>query len=279
MEIMFNELSIFPLCIDKYTAAEKMKTFVTTFAEAKKNGFRRIRSDKYSYEIELSKGYTIKDWLHDNSVPKRLRENLISVFVHPFINEEDETVEADFITNDFYFENKKYDIQYQKCYGLAAAYLYQTLSLSLASNNLWKKERLYIIIASEEEKKSEIVYNIAEYSSFSDTDLAAYVEKIGDIELLESSLTEDEKEIKISEHHGKAELTEFAEKLKKSPFVEIIRSTDWGGKNFIRKVYKDGVIEIVLVNTKRQYALWIQTTGRNIREAKEIAEIIEQKYY
>ena len=47
---------------------------------------------------------------------------------------------------------------------------------------------------------------------------------------------------------------------------------------FATKCYAPGIIEIVLVNSERQYALHVQTTGRNYRETKAIAEIITERY-
>ena len=57
-----------------------------------------------------------------------------------------------------------------------------------------------------------------------------------------------------------------------------MRSTNWGGKNFIRKKHKNGVIEIVLIDSEKEYALWVQTTGRNYRETEVIAKKIEERY-
>jgi hypothetical protein len=57
-----------------------------------------------------------------------------------------------------------------------------------------------------------------------------------------------------------------------------MRSTNWGGNAFIRKVHKEGIIEIVLFKTERQYALLVKTTGRNLRETKAIAEILDGHY-
>ncbi|MFV0501437.1 MAG: hypothetical protein ACK5MH_07620 [Bacteroidales bacterium] len=49
-------------------------------------------------------------------------------------------------------------------------------------------------------------------------------------------------------------------------------------KNFIRKTYPDGKIEIVLTKTDKGLGIIIQTTGRNIRETNRIAEILEEEY-
>ncbi|MDR1342610.1 MAG: hypothetical protein LBK18_05045 [Prevotellaceae bacterium] len=67
------------------------------------------------------------------------------------------------------------------------------------------------------------------------------------------------------------------ERLKHNPYVEEMRSTDWGGNRFIRKIHGNN-IEIVLHKTQRKYALLVKTTGRNLRETQGIAKILEEKF-
>lgn len=87
-----------------------------------------------------------------------------------------------------------------------------------------------------------------------------------------------EKKIHLSDHHGKKELQDLCDRIKNSPYVVEMRSTDWGGKNFIRKIHHNGIIEIVLYKTNRQYALQVQTTGSNEQQTKLIAEILKERY-
>ncbi|MGQ3087852.1 hypothetical protein, partial [Flavobacterium sp.] len=87
-----------------------------------------------------------------------------------------------------------------------------------------------------------------------------------------------EKKIHLADHHGKKELQDFCDRIKNSPYVVEMRSTDWGGKNFIRKIHSNGIIEIVLHKTDRQYALQVQTTGSNEQQTTLIAEMLKQRY-
>ncbi|PKL79807.1 MAG: hypothetical protein CVV25_06760 [Ignavibacteriae bacterium HGW-Ignavibacteriae-4] len=88
-----------------------------------------------------------------------------------------------------------------------------------------------------------------------------------------------DKNIHLSDHHGKKELDNFCNKIKISPYVEEMKSTDWGGKKFIRKVEANGWIELVLYKTDRQYALKVKTTGKDQLETEAISEILRKKYY
>ena len=86
------------------------------------------------------------------------------------------------------------------------------------------------------------------------------------------------KKIHLSDHHGKKELTDLCTRIKNSPYVEEMQSTNWGGKRFIRKVAANGIIEIVLYKSDKQYALNVQTTGKDFLETQAISEILSAKY-
>jgi hypothetical protein len=278
MELLFNELSVTPLSIDRYKANEKMTLFSETVATARRKGFRNIRSHYASNLIPLSENYSLYDWLINKDVSKDERDNLYGIIVLPFINEEDDAIEAQYIEASFYFEDNENAYVRAACLGLSAAYLYETLSISLSSSPIWDRTILSIVIEKEDEKATKPVFNVSSQSSFNIPEIAEIVENLGTITLEKTELKPDDKNIHLADHHGKAELQALCNQLKLSPYVVTMRSTDWGGKNFIRKTHRDGVIEIVLFKSQRQYALWVQTTGRNLRETKAIAEILDDKY-
>lgn len=96
--------------------------------------------------------------------------------------------------------------------------------------------------------------------------------------LKKTDVPPDQKYNHFSHHHGKKELIEFWEILKHCPYIISVRSTDFGGFDFIRKINNDGTIEIVLTKSKRKYAIHVQTTGNDQLEAIAIAEIIKKEY-
>ncbi len=76
-------------------------------------------------------------------------------------------------------------------------------------------------------------------------------------------------------------MQEFAERLVSCGYViEIVNSLPFNPdeKNFIRKVYPNGQIEIVLTKTDQGLGMIIQTTGCNQRETEEIGKILQIKY-
>lgn len=278
MELLFNELSISPFSTDKYKANEKMKQFSETVAIARRKGFRNIRSHFDSSQIELSENYSLHNWLTSMDIPEVYRNNLYGMLVLPFIKDNDEEIEEQYIEADYYFEDIESGIAKTKCLGLTSAYLYETPSISFSSLPVWNRTKLFIIVEKENSVSTESVFNISSKTSFDDILLAEFIENLGTLTLFETELKSEDKKQHLADHHGKAELQELCNQIKHSPNVIEMHSTDWGGKKFIRKVHADGVVEIVLFRTQRQYALWVLTTGRNLRETKAIADILEERY-
>lgn len=278
MELMYNELSVDALSANRYAANDKMKLFSETVAEARRRGFRNIRSYHDSHQIQLTADYTLYDWLNNGDVSKELRDNMYGMLILPFIRDEDEQVMAGYVDADHYFEDAANGIAKTKCQGLAAAHLYETLSVSLQSSAAWTKNELEITVEANGASKSEQVNNVFSRGCFDVATISDFVENLGNVVLDESPLAPDAKDIHLAGHHGKKELKALWNKLKNNCYVVSGHSTDFGGKRFIRKTSSDGVVEIVLVDSDREYALWVQTTGRNLRETNAIAEILKDRY-
>lgn len=103
------------------------------------------------------------------------------------------------------------------------------------------------------------------------------------VELIEDPTPYYQKPICLGnvEHHGNDILMNFAKKLVQSEYVkEIIKSNPYESyeREFIHQVYNDGKIDLVLTNTDRGLGLKIQTTGRNLKETRRIADILKEKF-
>jgi hypothetical protein len=281
MELLFNELSVEPLCADLYKANDRMKQFAETVSTARRKGFKLIRLPYDSNQIRLAENYSLYNWLRDKNVPKNYKDMFFDMITRPFIKDGDETIETKYVEANYYFENKNKDndIAKTECLGLASAYLYETLSISFSSL-VWDKLTLSIIIEKEGGQTSvEEVFNVSSKESFNDNKIVDFIENLSkEVILIETTIPPDEKPIHLADHHGKAELQVFCDLLKHNPYIEKMHSTKWRGNQFIRKVQKDGSIELVLTKIDRRYALWVQTTGRNLRETKAIAEILKEKF-
>lgn len=279
MNLYFNELSLKPVAANKYEAVERMEVFSKAVSKARLRGFRNIKCDYFTNQIELSQDYSLHNWLNDSEVKREQREFLYGVIVPPYINDDDTDLLEEFIENDFTYTNIENNFPTTNCIGLASAYLYESPAISLVSLPMWSEVMLIIGLLKHGQHSNNVVYNISSIESFNNVDLKAFIERISELNLDESQINPIAKSVTLfGDHHGKKELKKLSDKLIHCPYVVEIRSTDFGGNNFIRKIVSSGVVEIVLTNTDRRYALWVKTTGKNLRETKAIAEIIEEQY-
>lgn len=281
MEMTFNELSIQPLTNDKYSANDRMKLFAEAVKEARQQGFNIIRSNFSTNQINLAPDYSLYDWLVNNQIPQQYRDFLYGMISPPFINEEDEEIQEQYVESNYFFEDSTSNFTKTECLGLASAYLYETLSISFDSLPVWQNTQLQIIIEDGTSKRTGIVFNVYSKSSFNEQDIIEFIESISVVELQETDLNAADKNIHLADHHGKAELQILCNRLKNNPYVIEMRSMEFcNGRcnNFINKCYRDGKIEIVLYKTDSKYRLQVQTTGRNLRETEEIAEILNDRF-
>jgi hypothetical protein len=285
MELMFNELSVNPPCVNKYDANEKASLFSETAAEARRRNISHIRTNKTLDAIKLLEDYTLKDWLNDKSFSKTnrtFRDFLFSIFVTPFINEDDINVEDNYSSAHYFFEDIENGIKKTECLGLASAYLYDTLSISFKNGKAWTKNVLNIII--EPDKGASYikqVKNVFSKDCFNVQGICDFLEKSQNTQLIETEILPESKSIHLAgDHHGKEKLYEFWRKLQNSPYVLEARSTDFcrGHSKFVYKIEPDGNTGVIVLVPVYPYTLWIQTTGRNYHETESIAKELYDEY-
>jgi hypothetical protein len=279
MKLFLNELSIEPKSSDKYGVYEIMKTFAHTVSVAKRQGFRSIYTDFYPYQIELSPDYSLKDWLTDKGVSLELKSLLFDFVQPPYIDENDEAIFEKYIDAQFFFEDAENEFPKTNCIGISAAHLYETMAISFNSAKQWRNTQLPLQIQKEEITTTEQVFNVSSKHSFEDATLKAFIENLGELVLEKTEIEPNDKSITLfGDHHGKEHLQPLADKLVKSPYVVEIKSTGFGGNSFIRKIFDNGVLEIVVMKRDERFALWVQTTGRNYRETEAIAQNLRERY-
>lgn len=278
MEMIFNELSIQPNSADKYSANDRMKIFAEAVGEARQKGFNIIRANNSTNQILLTQGYTLYDWFNNNRVSEIQRNFLYGMITPPFISEDDEEIEDQYLASSYYFEDIGNNITKTECLGLASAFLYETLSISFDSLPIWRQTQLQITIENGQSSSTENVFNVYSKSSFNAQDIIDFVESISTLKLVESKINPGDKQIHLTSHHGKKELSELWNKIKKSPYVISGLSIEYGGNSFYKKPQKNGQVDIVHLKSDKRYSLQVQTTGRNFRETIEIAKKLEEEY-
>jgi len=281
MELMLNELSI-EKADNQYSGSDIAVNFAKTMGTAVSKGYRKIRSALSESEIELADDYTLYNWLVNNSgdvmIEQIIKPFLYGVFTTPFIDEENEEAEEEYIESEFYFEDTASSFPKTECLGLSSAYIADSISISFPTLDIWKQEQLIITIEHDENIATGEVLNVHSAACFENNDVKIHIEYHQDLNLTESSTLPKEKKCHLTSHHGQKELKQLWNRLKMSPYVVSALSIEWGGKTFVRKTNEDGKIEIVLHKSEREYALQIETTGTNQRETDEIAKILIKKF-
>ncbi|MEQ8188764.1 MAG: hypothetical protein ABRQ39_12400 [Candidatus Eremiobacterota bacterium] len=255
-----------------------MKNILFTCKDAGKYDFTRMRVNSNFRDSYLSENYKITDWLNDPSVRKDYKTLLLGLKRYPFIAEEDENIENIYLKNCYYLNAPDInELHMQETEGLAVAFLYDTISISFRTNEIWNKTIINLI---EKIDNEEIIVSVKHISNSEHIEAhKEWIQSNKSLTLLKSEVLPEHKSVNIRDDHGKDILIKFVNKLIKSPYViKVINSIPFNPKetHFIKEIYSDGKIEIVLTWTDEGYGLVVQTTGRNLQETKAIADIIDK---
>ncbi len=271
MDLTFNEISQNDKPETEFEAIEILHNFSTVCAELKRQGFTKLRTEKDFWVQQFYTEIDINSFLQRIS---RTQCSFLRSFIRlpyiadEFISEADER----FVEADYYFNEDKVT-------GLAYAYLLNTISVSLNTNEIWNTNEFEIIEKIDEDENQVTVKNVTTFTHIEQH--KEWIESTKHVILVKSKKKPEDKSIKLRDDHGKDILKQFAEKLLNCEYVtKVINSIKFNPyeRDFIRKVYPNGQIEIVLTDTDQGLGLVIQTTGRNQRETEEISKILQKKY-
>lgn len=256
-ETFFNELSL------KQTLSRDVLDNIKSARVALRS--KDITVCRVSHEIvgQLKEGL-----LSIPGVPKGTITNFFYSFFHAPYEKPDAPDEKE---TEFLSHNYSYDGE--NAIGLGWADTYQTLSFSLLTADRWNVPVLQVT------KDGSIVdvHNVC---------TATHVETASDW-LMQFEKPEDcrippqDKHFHVKDDHGKDELRAFWNKISKCPYVkECINSIPFNSseRDFIRRVYPDGRIEIVLTWEDKGYGMVIQTTGKGEYQTKKIADMLKRQY-
>lgn len=256
-EIYFNELSV-----NNGVAwnEDNLRDLGQVFRELKKLGISTCRisgEDLSGLEINLPR----------NPIGNNARMLLHTMFKYPFESPVVEERQDDYYLHEWTFKG-------QTCYGLALAFIADSLSYSVSSRE-WNKTILEI----QRDRIAVCVRNISNASHVQEH--SAWIESQTEPVLVKTLLIPEQKSVNLRDDHGKDKLKEFAKCVLRSPYVEkVINSLEfrpWTNK-FIGGIKENGVVELILVWEAQRCGIAVQTTGRNRRETEKIAEILKEKY-
>lgn len=271
----FNELS----SLDKDYEEDAILLFsnyAKTIKALKAKGFNGIRYEHGIASLSKENLRNIFDLLSN----KKYKDSflfIISTARNPYI-EQDTLAEERYINEDFEVE---VDDEWCVGQGFTAAYLLDTIVISLDTHPKWEKSS-YVISNTHDERKTGEVLNVVTPESSETDAIHLFIEQRTPLNLEKCNMLPERKSCNFRKDHGIDKLTSLWNRLRNCEFIiSAINSLEFNpsGKEFIEKCYDDGKIHIRLTYTDAGYGMVIQTTGKNKRETTAIGEIIMQKYF
>lgn len=278
MNVVFNEISLRPYADSSHELKDYFLNLVKTFKRLKNvYNVDHIIFPINIAEIKVLPDLTISEWF--NELGGLQKSQILSIIRKPYSNDvlEDNDEEID----TYIFSNSDLRIVEENCIGLGVADICETASVSLNTDEFWKRNRIpfHILDYDSEKKTPKSVPNCC-LQDLTD-EFVNWVEGNIEIELVPTDLKPEQKSISLRDDHGKNILQAFAKRIRISEYViSIVNSLPFNSNTsrFIRECYSDGRVEIVLHWEDKGFGMVIQTTGRTKKETDAIAEILKDKY-
>ncbi|KAA8478216.1 hypothetical protein BDE36_2520 [Arcticibacter tournemirensis] len=276
MDFIFNELCFGNVATDIHAGKKGINNLLQVCKKGRESGMSRLAIRTDFYEQYLAENYCVRDWLSDPSVTRTYKDLLLSIVRHPYIEDGDTSTEERFISSyGFLNEEKNTSVE-----GLAVAYLYKTIAVSLCSAEKWNSHEIDIRFSEADSEDQNIKVRHASQISHIEQHKDWIISRLG-IKLAVTDLQIQQKAISLRDDHGKDLLLKFSKKLIRSPYVtRVINSLPFNPHNndFVKSCYPDGRVELVLTGTDQGLGLVIQTTGTTLLETEAVAAILREEF-
>lgn len=274
-QVCFNELSM----LDKDNKEDTFALFsnyAKTIKALTEKGFKGIRYEHGIASLSDENQRNVFD-LKNNPMGRILFETIISTARNPYIDPDTEAEER-YINEDY---KVKIDGTWHTGEGFTAAYLLDTIVISLCTHPKWE-DSSYEIRNIQDEKKKGHVLNVNRLESLETDAIHLFIEQRTPLNLEKCNILPQNKSCKFRNDHGNDKLKSLWNRLCNCDFiVSAINSLEFNpnGKEVIEKCFDDGKIYIRLVDSDAGYGMVIQTTGKNKRETTAIGEEILKNYF
>ncbi len=279
MDTTFNEISFQPYLHSAEKLTESFLVLVRTYNYLRKE--YSIQHLIFPYDlsrIEVLPGTTFYQWI--DRLNGKNKQIILSIIKKPF--SDDILLPADANPDRYSFENAQLRIPETFCIGLGFAHIIDSLSISLNTDPFWLRNIIELLETNAESLEVSVVEarNISDQNNINE-ELEQFLEGNRNIILKETQLDPLQKERHLRDDHGIDTLIDFANRILRSSFViSVINSLPFNPNTsrFIRRIFPDGRIEIVLHWEDEGYGMVIQTTGSNLQETSAIAEILRDTF-
>ncbi len=179
MDLIFNELSYYPLADNDNEAEVRFSQLIKTFKEANNTyGFKKILfyPDYGEQLITVEKNFY--EWI--NSVSNStLKNTILTFFIKPFADDLDEDELEAFFKSDYQVIGQKVPAQ-ESPIGLPIAHIRATPTISFNSDNFWQHRKINIrkTNTSETENLNFAVYNICLATDLKTEEIIEWTDKV-----------------------------------------------------------------------------------------------------
>jgi len=282
MNLVFNELSF----LEHKNSNELLNNFIAMgvlYDRAKEiYGFTHLLFPTNLSALQVTDNLNFGEWLGYLNTKERNKITAIA-FRKPFLTDWLDNKKCEILK--YYFVSTELNIVQEYCDGLATADIMDIPSISLTNHEIWKNKKIDIFKQTTENENNELVsvFNIATEEVLVCNEINNFCQSISTINLVPSNLSFSEKKqnIHFRDDHGIDVLQKFAEKIINNDYVEgVLNSLPFNGKTsrFIKQIFKNGLIEIVLHWEDAGYGMVLKTTGRNYKETEKIANILKEEF-
>lgn len=278
----FNDLSIQPLCTSEESAEQRVHDFLVMFKTVREHTkITKVRHYGNLTTILLSPTKTLQDYINSHTKQPAMMA-LLGIFTQPQVDMEDDILLQTYL--DTTVGVKRENNVVSSADGFNAAYSQNTFCVGFRSSFFWERDFFELIVSSNTKKKNVNWACISvPFSNNNDNREQIFDSWLQDrhVELVTTNLNPEQKQIKVRDDHGKTELIEHARILNQNCFVEgVVSSLPFKPhfREYIYKVYDDGMIDIVLWWKDKGFSLRVKTTGRNISETREIAQKLRDEF-
>lgn len=274
MEACFNDISSLP--IDAMNASELLGKYASVIKGVYTKGYHKIRYDKELCLIYLYDEVSIRDLCkrHPHEPEFQL---ILSTFTRPGIDEQNEEYVNKFVNTSFELPT---DSKGNIANSFSYAYASNTICVGFESDSAWG-QCMHSLKVTCDDTCIQIQWPcISNINHLSSPAFLKWFEQNTPLVLKESTINSNDKTIHITDDYGKDVLLALSSRIKNNKYVEEIYSAPYRPHHnkFIYEITPSGIITIVLTQTPQHLSLTLKTTGRNLRETKAIADIIERQY-
>lgn len=276
MDFIFNELCFGNVATNIHSGKAGINNLLQVCKKGREYGMSRLATRPDFRRQYLAENYCVEDWLSDISITKTYKDLLLSIIRQPYIEDGDASIEDRFIaSNGFLNDERETSVE-----GLAVAYLYKTIAISICSAEKWKSHEINIKFLETGSEDQTIKVRHASQISHIEHHKDWISSRLG-VKLAVTDLQMQQKGISLRDDHGKDLLLKFSKKLIRSPYVTgVINSLPFNphDNDFVKSCYPDGRVELVLTRTDQGLGLVIQTTGTTLLETEAVAAILREEF-